>query len=360
MAELRTSPAKDGTKLELVEGDEVVSGLTVVERLVRVGDIPVRCGGIAGVYTQPQHRMKGYARQLLEGSISFMQEAGHIVSALFGIPAFYPKFGFAPILPGVRATVDTRDAELARPRYTVRPARLEDSAAMARIYETMHAHHTGTCVRDPQTWPGFRIGSTWSNRIDSLVVCDGAEILGYACYELDLYRCEFSELGYRTPAVFETLVAEAAKQALKKRVEHIVFHAPFDDPFLRYCRRYGCKSELTYARQAHGMGRVIDQTALLELLQPLLTQRLAAAGVDWPGSLTIETDLGRDTLQFGQRECETRVCMPQWMLAQLVLGYHEVGDALYETEAHADDAAVPILQAIFPAGFPYIYATDRF
>lgn len=356
----RRTPVNDGTTLELVEGETVLSHLLVVDLRLRIGPLAVRCGGIGNVHTAREHRLKGYARQLLTESIDFMREQGYLVSALFGIPNFYQKFGFASALMDCETTIATRDAELAPARYPVRPFQPEDARAIVAIYERLNAQRSGSVVRNPETWREFRRGSQWTERVGAFVVLDGQEIIGYASYNLDPWRYAIGEVGYADHRAFSTLLAHMAQQAIERRVEQIVLHTPPDDPFLQYCRRYGCETKLTYRRQAGGMARIIRQTELLEAVRPLLAQRLQSAGQEWAlGTLVCKTDLGEDAIPLGSGPTYT-LELPQWMLLQLLLGYRPAEDVLFETEARADEALRPLLPILFPEGYPYMAMSDRF
>jgi len=195
----------------------------------------------------------------------------------------------------------------------------------------------------------------------TFVLLDSDRIVGYAAYRLDPWRYAIVELGYADRAVFGSLLAESARRAVEARVEHIVFHMPPDDPFILYCRRYGCQTKISYPRCGGGMARIINQSELWGLLHPLFTQRLQEVGQgDWSGTLVIATDLGTDRLCFGTGDKTLHVEMPQFMLAQCLLGYRSVRDALFESQACADEAALPILEVLFPQGLPYIFMLDRF
>jgi predicted acetyltransferase len=359
MSSISRLAVSDGMRIELSVDGSVASSVIVVDRVVRIGNIPLRMGGIGDVSTRRAFRQQGYARQLLEDSIMYMRDAGYHFSALFGIPYFYPKFGYIVAMPGTDSTIATRDAELAQACYPVRPFKPEDAQQVAEIYEQMNANRTFTCVRDPNTWKGFRIGASWNDRIEAVVVLDGESIIGYANYDLDPWRCSLGEVGYATPAVFSTLLAEAGKQAAQKRVEKLTIHAPVDDPFVLYCRRYGCTTSLSYARNAHGMARIINQAATIKAIQPLMLRRLQASQIDWRGTLVFSTDLGKDALELGSGP-ELVLHLPQTMLTQWILGYRGIEDALFETETKVPEAAVPVLKAIFPTGYPFIYPSDRF
>ncbi len=356
---IRQTPFDEGTRLELCDGDKPVSSLGVYDRDIRIGDRVVRLGGIGGVGTRPEHRMKGYARRVLDASIEFMRDKGYHLSALYGIPNFYTRWGFAPALPECRVTIKTRDAELAPARLAVRQMTPDDASTVAALYAAANATRTGSVVR-AKDWSGFKRGPGWTSRFGVFVVERESVVVGYAVYTLDVSSCVLGEVGYHDPSVWSTILAEASRIAWERRLEQLTVMAPPDDPFLAYCRRYGCCFELSYARNAHGMARIINQDALIEELAPLLRRRAVEAGVAPSGTLAFHTDLGQTKLPFGSASETLRVHLPQWALAQLVLGYRSIRDVLFESEAHADPRAIPVLEAIFPEGFPYTYVADRY
>jgi len=49
--------------IQLLKGKETVSRLSIVDLRMRIGRAVVRMGDIAGLHTDPGHRMKGYARK---------------------------------------------------------------------------------------------------------------------------------------------------------------------------------------------------------------------------------------------------------------------------------------------------------
>ncbi len=361
MPEIRHSPLPHGTKISLMEGEAALGGLEVWNLRMRIGDVPVRMGGIGGVYTDRRHRSQGHARRVLEDSVAFMRQEGYHLAALFGIPNFYPKFGFTTALVQSEATIATRDLEDAPACFAVREARPEDAGGIAVLYETMTAARSGAVVRDPATWPGFVIGSDWSEQVSAFVALDGDEVIAYAAYNSEPWRYAITEAGYRDRRAFSTLLAEAGRRALALRIERVTFRLPPDDALLVYGRRYGIEVKTTYPRHWLGMARIINQTELLGLLEPLFARRLAdARGEPWAGTLVLRTDLGTDRVRLGAGGPELAIELPQTLLTQLLLGYRSVADAFFETEARADEAALPVLDALLPAGHPYIWDADRF
>jgi len=360
MITIKRTPDENSTRIALVLDGKSVSHLSVVDLRMHVGSAVVRCGGIAGLGTDRNHRNKGYARQVLDDSLIFMKEEGYHLSALFGIPDFYHKFGYAPGILECEAQLTTRHAERAEQRYTTRDYMPGDAGAIACIFEAEFGEHTGCVARDPESWRGFRRGTRWSDRCGAFVVLDGDSVIGYACYDLDSRRCSLAEVACREAAAYATIVSKAAELAWERRLGHITVHTAPDDPFLAYCRRYGLEMKTTYTCCGAGMVRVINQDALLNALHSLFSRRVGEAMGGWDGSLTFTTDLGATTITFGSGGSDVGIALPQWMLAQLVLGYRSVDDALLGDETRADREALPLLRVLFPVGHPYIHWSDRF
>lgn len=361
MLTLRERATERGHQLELMQDDKSISGLEVVNLRLRIGDVPVQLGGIAGVYTRRGHRMKGYSRQVLERSIAFMREQGYHMGALFGIPNYYTKFGYVPAFVGSEMTVATRDAEDAAVRFASRPFRVEDAPAVVALYEANNHCRTGTIVRGSDTWTHIHLGAGWTDRVDVTVITEGERVIGYFSHNLDAWRFGIGEVGYESPDVLSTILGLVGRMAVDMRVEKIVFHLPPDNAFARYCRRHGCEMKIIYPRYSSGMARIIRQDELLEAVRPLLARRLEEGGMaEEFGSLVLATELGDTTLQLGRGSGEQVLRMPQSMLAQFLLGYDAVGDLLFESGIRIDPALLPLLECLFPAGYPYIWTSDRF
>ncbi|NLG28740.1 MAG: GNAT family N-acetyltransferase [Chloroflexi bacterium] len=359
--EFRRTAVEHGCKLELLVDERAVSRLYLFDLGMRVAGIPMRCGGIGGVHTERDQRMHGYSRSVLQESLAVMRSEGYELSALFGIPDYYHRFGFASALVEAECTVWTRNAELAQPRYAVREFEPRDARPIAELYEAHTAPRSGAIVRDPATWKGIAKGAEWTDRVGTFVVEEGERLLGYASYNLDARRFSLGEVGAADASVYGTLLAEAARRAVAQRVERVVFCLPPDDPFGLYCRRYGAEFKLSYTRCAGGMVRIIDQSAVLHKVQPVLALRLACSALaGWQGALRFETDLGTDTLAFGAGGPTLRVALSQGELTQLLLGYRPVADLLFEGAAQVDADAAPLLDALFPPGHPYVWMSDRF
>ncbi len=347
--------------IEVLVGKEPVSSLVLHDLWMRIGRTPVRCAGIGAVQTRPEHRLKGYASRAMVRAVEVMHEKGFHLSALFGIADFYHRFGYSSGLVECESTVLARDAQDAEAQLEVRAFRPEDASAVAEMSEARQAWRTGSIVRDPAVWKGFRWSPHWSEHVEAFIVIDGRQIVGYAAYDPKAEQLVVGEVGYAGPAVFGTLLSHLAQAALDRRAEQIHLFLPPDDLFLEYCHRFGCKTELTYSRDAEGLVRVVNQEGLLRALHPHFAERLHAGGLGgWQGTLVVRTDLGESQIQFGSGGPSFTLAVPQWMLAQLLLGYRSVTDVLLESAAQLSTEVLLVLNLLFPAGYPYVWAADRF
>ena len=158
--------------LWLEVGGELASELWVVDVTVRAWGAELRSAGVAGVATPKPHRMKGYARRLMEACERFTADRRYEISTLFGIPDFYHRFGYATICPEyeIRIELDTR--EMDGPSASLEEVRRSDWDAIARLCNAAYAALDGTVVRHEGAWRGPRQGSDWDRTPQALVSRD--------------------------------------------------------------------------------------------------------------------------------------------------------------------------------------------
>src|SRR5947209_715435 len=179
--EIRITPhPQRWTRHELVLDGKVVSKLSVPELRMRVGSAVVRMGGIGGVGTEREYRMRGLSRRVMENSTRWMAAEGYDCATLFGIRDFYDRFGYAPCMLVPRFEIRTRDAERASASLTVRPYEEGDRGAVRAIYEAGSAGLTGTLCRGEE-WRGFRKASDYQSSPEVVVFCEAAgKVVAYA------------------------------------------------------------------------------------------------------------------------------------------------------------------------------------
>ena len=362
--EIRTRNENGFCIREMLIDDLVVCSLKVIDYAMRIGTAQVRMAGIADVETKKEHRMKGYMRILFQDTLEFMQHEGFDVSMLFGIPNFYPKFGYATCIAQPKVAIKTRDAELAKAQalpLQIRPVTPADQPVIADLYNVVNAIRTCSVVRASSSYQGFTQGTGWWMRTEAVIFDQaGQRFAGYAAWDRNEQAVDVIEVEALDEAFYPALLDHFAQQAIAKRCETIRFYMPFDHPFAEFVQRYGCEWTIAQPRQADGMLRIMNQATLFEKLRPELERRLAAVQLDaLPGTILLRTELGETALRTVSPDCAA-LDLPQDKLIQLVTGYRGVHDVCSEPGVKMTPGSEPLWNVLFPKGHPYVWMADHF
>ena len=375
--EMRVVPLKDGSKVELALGGKAVSWLYINDLQMRIGRGVVRMGGIGGVGTDKAHRKKGYSRLCMEKAVETMDKQGYDVTALFGIPDYYTKWGYASVMPEPRLRIGLESVKEAGEGDGGRIApfdKRQHGREVLAIYAANNRLRDTSLLRPPlKRWRAFRLGSNWGIRATAFVVRGkGGKLSGYAAHDLQGKEEEFkvTEVGYRDASAFAPLCAELARRAKREGRETLVFHLPLDHPFAAYLHRWSGNHQLVYFRAAEGMARIIHLDKTLRKCRGELARRLAASPLRAASfKLALDTDIGsaaiiskRGKLSIGSGPVKggPRVTMTQDVLTQLLLGYRDAEEAACRCGVNIPRRAMPMVKALFPRGWAYIWQADRF
>ncbi len=371
---------REHTRKMWIDGEEKsVCHLWVIDYAMRIGAAVVRMAGIGGVYTEREHRKKGYMRQLYEDTVQYMITEGYDISMLFGIENFYTKFGYAAGLAGFECKVKTRDAEVAASvakTHITRPIEEQDMPAVLDLYNANNAARTCSVVRTPEDFPKFHKGTWYGTPPDTLLWEDAnGKLLAYAVWDHYDKAVKVAEVEARddalpgNDALFSTLLSAFAVQAVEKRCEDVQLFIPPDHPFAEYVQRFGAEWTVTYPRYGSGMLRLLNQQPFFEKLAPELERRVALSrSAGYTGALTFQTDLGNLALIInrgsitvaGKANEGPRLELSQDKLTQLAIGYRSARDVLNDPQVTAHGDVLPLLNILFPKGQPYIWVADHF
>lgn len=369
---LRWGPAWHGWKVEAWLGGRVVSWLIVNDLTWRIGTAAVRIGGIGGVGTDRAFRRRGFSRRCMDAAVAFMTRQGLPMSGLFGIPAFYPKWGYTPVIPEPRVWIATTDAAEARPDPALAVVPYDPRAhapAVRSIYLANNRDRTGSVVRRPYI-RHFRIGSDWGIRTESFVLNDAqGRVRGYAAHDVPGRDLVVTEVGYADRSVFPTLTAELVRRANARKAPGLRVLAPADHPYAAYLRRWNAETTEATFKDGQGMARLLSTPRTLAACAGELGRRLAASGLARASfRLVFDTDAGAATLSARGGRVRvlpglgegTRVPMPQDALTRLLFGTATAEDEAARPGSRIPARALPALRALFPPAHPYCWPTDRF
>jgi predicted acetyltransferase len=366
--EIRKERKDRATKLALFLGEEEVSHLWVIDYEMRIGSAVMKMGGIAGVWTEEKHRLKGYASRVLNASIQFMKEEGYDVSLLFGIPNFYHRFGYATVLPRYTAELEMRNIPSFSFRFKVEPYEDRFKEAVLEIYQANNKGRTGTIVRSKEKWEGFSHGNSWSSKALPYVILDGEEVVAYLV--IDSEEPMVIELGYKKPdkEIFSAILSQIRQFAEERNNPVFSFSLPPDFLFTEFCQRYDLRLNIEFPENKDGMGRVINIITFLYKLQDVFRSRIGYNQRE--GILIIETEIGevpfdikKDTVFFMPflPPFGWKLKIPQAKLMQLAMGYRTIDELLLDEDVSLEgEEALPILRKLFPKQFPFFWTADRF
>lgn len=370
-SEMTYAQEGDRCKVELRESGEPVARLTIVDRESRLGQAWVRMGGIASVRTSPKHRGKGHGRRLMEETVKYMAAEGYLVSLLFGIPAFYHRFGYATVLPRKsEVRVKTEAAETLQQDLPVREAGESDLAALVDVYHAANCRRQGIVKRGKdafRAWPDDPDDWFQEQRRILVVEKDGA-VIGYAAAEhgwrmVSEWGVEPYELAaagpQRVPAAASLLRVLAGEAAARRR-EWLALEMPADSSLAALLRQIGYRQEVEYSHDQGGMGRITNLAGVAAALVATLRERnLALPPSDRPGKVVFACEDEHASVQLDDGP-EVTVRLPQHALLQLLLGYRGIQELRLAYPACVAEDDVATVAALFPAGNPYMWQSDHF
>jgi hypothetical protein len=357
---------------------------------IGVARVPV--DGIGGVWTEEDHRNRGYARWVLDEAVCRMRGGAAAMSMLFGIPDFYEKVGYTTAGPSISIHLtELSHGTEPPPGWTVRRCTPTDLPAIHQLYERGIVCAVGAIVREPygRVWSALRKVAEEPGGDECRVVEDpSGAISGYAWRGRDFWPVDteeeapdalaIGELMADGPAAADVLIGacvawaieESARRPLVTRAQ---LSLPPEGPVYAALARRGCRLELQWSRSGDFMARTLSVGRLLAALVPELSARARAAKVPAVGTLRLLTDLGDAVLDVSPHGVSLRqdggpadspapmemtVELSQQDLTQFALGTFSPGDVLDRLISPPGDDAWGWMEVLFPQRHPYTHLPD--
>jgi hypothetical protein len=353
--------------------------------------------GIGGVETEKECRHRGYARRVLDAVVQHMEEGEAALSMLYGIPGFYPRFGYATA--GPEHYIDMPgpfDGAVLPPGWQVRPFIPTDLPALRRLYDQNTARGVGAAVRSLEAGPWAKLVEPEGKGAEGCRVVEAADrqIRAYAWrarwhwyvgiiekHEPDaLVIAEVMADGSAAAdAVLAACRAWAAEESETRAepVNRVILGLPPEGPVAAAARYQDAHLMRRYQRCGGSMARVLDVERLLAALRPELAERLRAAGSPFSGIVRLQTEIGEARLVITQEgvavqgqghaavhsagaAAERVLRLPQETLARLALGAFPPEDLLARLEEPPGAEARQLMTMLFPLRHPHMYLPDRF
>lgn len=388
---IRTDPDSKETQVNLLVGGRKVSWLSIIPFTIRIGAATVRMDGIGGVGTDSHHRHRGYSRRVLEAAVTHMRSGDAALSMLYGIPDFYPKFGYATAGPDHLVVLNDLERGRELPiGWSVRDFNPSDLPAMQEIYARSAARTVGAAVRPAEggVWSHLN-GEAEDDEPDACRVVLGPDgiLHGYVwrarwCWyvkhklETDFPQAlVLGEVMADGPVAADAVLAVcrrwAREETAHRKVKQVVLASPPEGALPAAAMRQYARFMQNYSACGNSMARVLDVTRLLRTLAPELTARLQAASPSFVGTLLIETDMGDAALKITPDVVTVengaiasadalRFTLLQQELARLALGAFPPGDLLARLPQPPSEEVEMLLGNMFPVRHPHMHLPDRY
>jgi predicted N-acetyltransferase YhbS len=351
--------------------NEVVSHWGVWGYDMRVGSTLLRTGGVGAVATREQYRKRGFMTQLGEASLNTMQKAGYDLSVLQGFTSNYARFGYVRAWNNTSYDVQVDEINIDGQTPSFTRIELNKNDAADRLYNTTHAHLTGTILR-----PSYRNVLMRRRQVYGWMN-DAQTLLGYVYIEVlnDEKTLLCMEIVGDTQTALSVLQHLArANGCTLIRLETL----PYAHPVLIHLRR-GTVRAVTDYNKSYGFKdngwliQLINLQSVLEKLSSDFTERLNNSPfASWRGALVLasheervalEIDCGNirvldaNSLKLGS-DCSS--IEGGHYLVQLLIGKEEPLEVMQAANMKLTNEADKLIQILFPKQDPTLASWDQF
>jgi len=344
--------------------DTIIGATQIFAFPIRIGIATLQLGGIGGVCTLPAFRRQGYNEALLNHCLAQMQQLGHDLSLLGGIPDYYHRFGYAVVMPTWQIKFSSQQLLKFSPTHDIRKITPEDLPGLQHLFEQEFSGVDGTHVRTREFWQyHFKL-----NPIIYIAENQAKQPVGYIWLETrDQIRIK--EAAAETVVAATSLLQFVAREAQPRFQAEISGNLHPEQPFVRFLQPR-CDFSITTQHRSNGgwMARVMNLIPAFQKLAPELSVRLQKSNAKMHLNVGFRTDLGDLVLacHSGQvqvsREAPTHgfIELPQSVLAQMIYGYHHFTDLAADHALQIPAAYLPLIQILFPKKMAFLGEPDHF
>ena len=281
---IRHDPTFAPDQTVVAECDGEVRACTVVaprEVRTRAGVVPGAV--ITLVACDRAYRRRGLGAATVRGALELCAARGWGAAMLYGIPSYYPRFGFVPALPrlATELTVDRALAAAARPADgpdgELRELCEADLGAVCDLYEGSVADTLWSVRRTPDPWI-WRFRGDYRRRILVLDAAGGDSVDAYARANRPPAASVLtvSEAAAPTDEAAAGLLRALARSAQSVGRSQLRLTLPFTARLARLA--LACGAVQTYQPPTSGMVAVVDWSAVLPQGWSVVDGRLARGG----------------------------------------------------------------------------------
>jgi len=360
----------DHTRVAVADG-RVVSAMTMGRRMIRFGPVAVPATTIGPVGTHDHYRKKGYSFAAMDDASDYMKENGFLLAYLQGIPNYYYRYGYYPYGTGSRLEFDRNAAKTAASEGRLVAMTRRHAGDIRRIYDRATADRACAAVRDTELWDWLLSygRKSWLFRYPRAILNAEQQVCGYvtggARHNFNIREIVVKPDEASCRAALGAIVREGKRLEVKR----ISLPVPWDDALAVFVRQHvDCEFKMWSNTTGGLLMKVVDFPALMRKLEPLFTRRWKAAQTSLPRTqFTLATEIGsvglticRDSVRVGSPVRGSRARVPQRWLSGLITGYHAARDIAPREGASIPARLLPVMEILFPSGWPWVYQADNY
>jgi putative acetyltransferase len=305
-----------------LQGARITAISLVVPRQIQTPRGPVPGAAITVVACDPAFQGQGYGGAAVRDSLRFMAEQGMAVAMLYGIRGYYPRFGFAPVLPHWDTTLILEDLPAGEP---LAAASALDLPALTELFAATAGRYPGAELRDASPW-FWKLRNPGAHALLKLPACRGYAFAGLNKKEESIDVLEAAAID---GAAARELLAGLKEHCLGQGVAKLRLFLPPDHLLARLGFLLGGRQRTIPA--GPGMAAITRWDRIL----PDEGYSVMDEGLTLAGHLVLRAT--------------------RFHLTQLAMGYRSLDDLLLLPEVALTDQSRSVrarLDADFPAGYP--------
>ncbi|MDD3880800.1 MAG: GNAT family N-acetyltransferase [Eubacteriales bacterium] len=345
----------DGT-LGAFENGELAATVITHDFTCNFNGLRVKMGGVGGVACRPESKCKGYARVLLEKSLTAMYENGFVFSSLYPFShEFYRNFGYEFAFSRRRCFITRETLADFRVKGSFVAMNDENEHYAREVYDKFSASLDYSLVRGDKLWGNFKPKKYSPMDYWYLYFSESGEPEGYIIaqnVQKDGNTFSVKDFAYLTPCALRSILGFIGSF---NNHNNVVFdESGRMDMLMLLDEPYNVKLEAAKS----GMLRVVNVMKALSLLKaPCFDGSVVIGTLDEQipensGSYEITAEKGKLTVKICEKAAEITFTMPA--LAAAFSGLSDFDTLVMSSSGITGDTGNPMLRALFPDRVTYL------
>ncbi|MBA4387671.1 MAG: hypothetical protein C0404_06795 [Verrucomicrobia bacterium] len=357
------------TRVVVADG-RVVSAVVMAPRSVRFGSVLVPAMTVGPVATRTEYRGKGYCAVAMNDATREMRKRGVLLAYLAGSCPLYARFGYFRFMVVSLGRVRVADADREALPGRLRRMTRADLPRVAELYERANKGRIMSAARDAALWQWLLTCGvhSWLFPSPKVIVDDQHRVRGYVTFKKTDGMVVEEIIVPEDEASSRVAMGALSREARSRKLEEFVLAFSWNSPLGLFLRRLVGVQVTMHNRNAGPLLKIVDFPALMRALRPLFAQRLKASGARFSGvRFNLASEIGAagfevagNKINVGEAVRGERVCIPQYWLSGLITGYWSVQDVMHDPKVKLSARLRPLMEIVFPAGWPYAYRGDNY